>query len=449
MPSHVEQLNDTGAGLAKAGQYAVAQTLFHRAIAIEPTFDSAWGNLGVCYYDRGLYRDAKEPLEKAVALAPEKPGHLANLGHLCGALRQYDRAEMLIAQAISLSENAAQEAADETAKEAHLKAALGGRWDLGLSLLKAGRWERGWPLYEARKALKGPPLYLRLGAPMWRGENLDNKRLLVIPEQGLGDRIAASRFFAVVKERWPTVSLLTCGDAHWQNLLWEMQLAGVVEVLPNGIQVPWDGVDHACYMMDLLGGCGVTPDTIPADPGYIRKRAEQARAGINLPGNATPGLKVGLAWTGAALNQDNHKRSVPIELLLPIAEQPGVTPFSLQAGPEAQQLRDIGAQTLVYPLGEELIRDGYVAAAASMLELDLVITACTATAHLAGAVGVPTWLMLSYDPYWLWQTRNGRTPWYPSVKVFKQSEPGDWASVVSRIRSELERFNQEPLRLLA
>jgi len=185
---------------------------------------------------------------------------------------------------------------------------------------------------------------------------------------------------------------------------------------------------------------GIRVDTLPPDPLRIRSRVQQQHrlAPFNLPEPAMKdAFRVGICWSGNPHQDRNHDRSIPLELLLPLAENPNVMIYSLQVGPGASALAATGAQGLICDLQEDLTFHGLVGAGNALLGLDLVITVCTSVAHLAGAVGVPVWTMLSHDPYWVWTREGTKTPWYPTMKLFRQPEAGDWASVTDEVGTEL------------
>jgi hypothetical protein len=159
---------------------------------------------------------------------------------------------------------------------------------------------------------------------------------------------------------------------------------------------------------------------------------------------------VGIAWTGSPIQSRNSQRTMPLETMLTLAENPSVALYSFQVGPGSEQIEEVGAQSLVYPLGPEFERNGFVAAGVAMLHMDIIISVCTSTVHLAGALGVPCWTLLCYDPYWIWlqdKTENNRTDtiWYPNMRLFRQDSPGDWESVMKKVRLELAKFCREKL----
>ena len=131
--------------------------------------------------------------------------------------------------------------------------------------------------------------------------------------------------------------------------------------------------------------------------------------------------------------------------MLTLAENVNVTLYSFQVGSGSEAIKKANAEELVVDMGATLEREGFVAAGVAMLEMDLIVTVCTSTAHLAGSLGIPTWLLLSWDPYWIWLNQGDTTPWYPSIRIFRQDRPGDWDSVMNKVLAELPSLIVTPL----
>jgi hypothetical protein len=225
------------------------------------------------------------------------------------------------------------------------------------------------------------------------------------------------------------------------NLLWEFR--HFVTFMPSG--TPWpEGVDRACYLMSLPGLLGInTPEQVPPDPGLISKRVDLAveMMGFSAPPPRTRALKVGIAWTGNPAQDRNFERTIPLDLFLKLTEDPRVVLYSFQVGHGSEMIGQLGAGQLISDLSGDLQRWGLVGACVAMRDMDLIITACTSTAHLAGAIGAPVWTLLCHDPYWVW-LQDGKerdsTVWYPSMRLFHQRTPGDWTDCMARVKSELE-----------
>ncbi|MGH9808670.1 MAG: hypothetical protein ACRD9W_15735 [Terriglobia bacterium] len=255
---------------------------------------------------------------------------------------------------------------------------------------------------------------------------------MIAPEQGAGDCILMSRYFAVLKEKYPRARLLHMVPSHLESLFWGYR--GIVEFIPMG--VPWPEADYCTWQMSLPRHLGTMVEAIPADPGVIRNRIEPYKNAVELPKPNLPSLKVGLRWTGNPEQQQNAARSVPLELMAEFAELPEVCAYSLQVGDGADDVARLGYGQLIWDMSRDLSR-GYVATATAMLHLDLVITVCTSIAHLGGCLGVPTWVMLCHDAYWIWGRERKDSPWHPSATLFRQSKPGEWRPVIDAVKSAL------------
>ena len=265
--------------------------------------------------------------------------------------------------------------------------------NLGLLLLSMGRYAEGWPLYEARRALGGPDIPPPAGVPLWRGEPVAGKSLLIWPEQGLGDEIQMARFAPVLRDMGARVTL-ACSP-----LLLRLFRSLKVQVAANDARPPRTSL-HV-MAMSLPGLLGATLETLPPAP-YLRAPAAAKTGGI------------GFVWKGNPEHPNDAARSLPSpEVLAP-----------LRAHAEL-----IDLQT---PVGD------FLDTARRIQGLDLVITVDTATAHLAGALGVPCWVMLpAHWTDWRWMRGRDDSPWYGSMRLYRQDAPGDWTGVVARMATDL------------
>jgi tetratricopeptide (TPR) repeat protein len=430
LPGNMDQqvadnLHDFAVHMRGQRRFETALVAARRATKLAPNDDKVWGNLGSVYWNLGRLDEALEATDRAVQLNPNNPDWLGNLGIIYGTLRRYDNAQSCFDKAASVSDNVIKQA--------------GSRWDNALLLLERGEWIKGFEDYEARIEVRGRALYPEYPMPYWKGESLDGKTIFIQPEQGIGDIILFSRFLAEMRKRWPTVRVKMGLNHNVTPLLWEFN--GFVDFLPGGVPIP--DTDYCAYMGSLPYLLGITTDTLTPDPGLIKSRCQQVH--MNLPQPYGDAVKVGIAWTGNPEQDRNHERTIPLELLITLAENPKVFLYSFQVGHGDNDLRRLGldSEHLLCNLGPHLEKEGLVAAGNAMLQMDLMITVCTSTAHLAGALGVPTWALLCHDPYWVWMQDSkpsSKSLFYPSVTMYSQEAPRDWAGVMARVRADLDNL---------
>jgi hypothetical protein len=298
-----------------------------------------------------------------------------------------------------------------------------------LRLLR-GDFEGGWQDYEQRWAQ--PNVILRsFHEPRWDGSPLEGKSIFVYAEQGLGDTIQFIRYLPLIKERGGTVLF---GSPPGLERLFS-GIPGVDRLIAGGAAVP--PFDVQAPLLSLPGIFGTTLATIPAAVPYLR-----ADPGLvdHWRGELAPleGFKIGVAWQGSPKNTGDRYRSFPLTHFESLARVPGVQLVSLQKGPGAEQMSGIGERFPILDLSDRLDKAGaFLDTAAVMMNLDLVVTADTAVAHLAGALGVPVWTLLMLTPDWRWLLDRSDTPWYPTMHLFRQKRFGDWAEAFEHIAAEL------------
>lgn len=430
----VEALNNYAVWLKDNSAIPTAISALKRALVLMPDTGTLWQNLGTCYL-KGLEPElGRDAFLKAVELDPNYFYNYSNLGLTHCYLKEYDTAEKYFKLAESLA----------TTQE--YKLAL--QWQRAISALERGRWAEGFKQYEARIQMRGKSLYPSFACPRWEGQDLNDKVIYISPEQGLGDRLLFARFFQVLKDRYPRCQIITCLGPEYWDLFWEFR--DIVSFMPSG--TPWPGgIDYYDFQASLPLHLGMSsPTQVPPDSGHFLRRItkQQNLGNFTCPRPHLGGLKVGIAWTGNPEQDKNHERSVPLAKFLQLQEDPYVTLFGFQVGPEAGDIDRIGAGQLVYNFSDEFAKHGIVAAGAAMMEMDLIITVCTATAHLAGVLGVPCWLLLCHNPYWVWlqdspvEARE-RTVWYPTTRIFRQRKLGDWDPVFQDVKDQLQLMLQQ------
>ena len=266
--------------------------------------------------------------------------------------------------------------------------------------------------------------------PRWTGGDLTGKTILLQAEQGLGDTLQFVRYATLVKQRGARV-LVECPRALVRLIA---SCPGVDAVIASG--QPRPPFDLYIPLLSLPGVFGTSLENIPAIVPYLFPVDEPALVPPDeLDGDAS--FRIGIAWQGSRTNIADSVRSIPLVEFAPLAELPGTRLYSLQMGDGRDQLRAVRRQWRVVDLGDQL--GDFDQTAVIMRRLDLVVSCDSAPAHLAGAVGVPVWVALAYVADWRWLVDRDDTPWYPNMRLFRQTHPGQWPDVFQRISERLEQ----------
>ena len=483
LPNDASTHNNLGNVLLQSGHLDEARASYERALAIHPDYPEAINNLGTVY--RGMRRP-----EKAVPMflrALElKPGYLDAMHNLSLGLpagvpgaeliegrlraevaRTPDAAAPLAVLAVFLQEsgrfNEARDLANEVirrddknvdgwtvlgicaAEAVDLREALrcydralaidprAGvvRWNRAIALLGLGEYEQGWKEYESRWELVHMALDRRLvDRKEWNGQSLDGKTILVYTEQGLGDAIQFARFGAELKKRWKTARIIVECDASLVSLFATCEWASAT--IARGVERP--AFDAHVALLSLPRILGAPIDALPTEPAFPPAQRPIASRIRKRDGE----LHVGIVWGGRSPNPALARRSLPLELLAPLAELPNVRLHSLQVGDTSGQLEHCSFRSQINDLAPH-IKD-FVDTASAMRELDLVITIDTSVAHLAGALGVPVWVMLIRNADWRWLLERADSPWYPSARLFRQKTAGNWQTVANDVAVSLREL---------
>ncbi len=404
--------NALGSVLYELGDLDAARDLFQGVLAENPRYGDALNNLGNILAREGKPRPAREFYERALAEAPDNPDYLANLGGVRQALSDVVGALDCFERALAID-------------PAHADA----RWNRGIARLLTGDLKGGFADYEARWLL---PEFAerRFAVPRWLGEDLAGRTLLIHSEQGYGDTIQMVRFARTHRARGARVLLET--HAPLARLLRESHLFD--DVVVHGEPLP--PFDFHLPVMSLPAACGLeTTGDIPAEVPYLRAPDGLA---IALPPRRSGERRIGLVWAGRPTHKNDRNRSIAPALFQPLASVPNLRLFSLQVGACAE---DLAAIPGIVDLAPRL--SDFAATAAAICELDLVICVDTAVAHIAGALGAHCWVLLPFAPDWRWLLAREDSPWYPSLRLFRQSALGDWggvlAGVADRLRADAPR----------
>jgi Flp pilus assembly protein TadD len=414
-----------------------AERHLRQALALRPLDARLHDNLGVLLEARGDANGAVAAHQRALQLCPDMAGAHAHLALVLAGLDREDEALRHYGRAMALDPRHAparnnlglleMERGEPHAAEILFEQAarlepdyVDAQWNLGLARLLLGRFETGWPGYEWRLKLKGANT-LPLTKPAWTGGTLAGKTILLTTEQGAGDAFQFIRYAALVKALGARV-VVEAQPALARVLA---TAKGVDAVAPRGEPLP--AFDRHAALLSLPGLFKTTLETIPWSGPYLEAdggAVEAWRARLA----DKPGLKVGLVWRGNPGHSRDRIRSMPPVALAALAGTPGVRFFSLQQDATPQELAALGG-------AEDLAagQTGWADTTALLPALDLVISVDTAVAHLAGALGRPIFVMLSYAADWRWLLGRGDSPWYPSARLFRQTRRGDWAGVVDQV----------------
>jgi tetratricopeptide (TPR) repeat protein len=458
----VEALNNRAVALGQLGRPEEALASFDRALELKPDYVPALSNRGKALLD--LYRaerseEALASFDKALAINPDDAGILINQAHALSqlgrpqdALTSSDHAlavrpnspEALNNRAIALvGLSRLEEAlASHTAAIAIRPDFAEAHWNEALCRLSLGDYATGWEKYEWRWRCKfmakAKPDFAE---PLWLGkEDLSGRTVFLHAEQGLGDTLQFCRYAPAVAAKGATVTLGV--PASLKSLL--RTLPGVEHVVSE--HDPSRPFDFHCPLMSLPLAFGTRLETIPAPVPYLWANPFRAAAWQERLAKLG-GIKVGLVWAGSGKVRVVDLRLTRLEQMQQFGAVDGVTLVSLQKGEPASQTRSPPPGLAIHDWTDELT--DFADTAALIAALDLVISVDTAVAHLAGALGKKVWVLLNHSPDWRWLLDRQDTPWYPTMRLFTQPVPGDWATVLRRVSSELRDFATDRLTLPA
>jgi tetratricopeptide (TPR) repeat protein len=445
-PAFPEALNNLGNALRARGQAADATAAYRQAIALHPRYAEAHFNVGTVLFDAGDITAAIDSFERALDL---RPVYREALLYLATALDRAGRFEDMIetyrraiairpddAEALMFLGKALREAGriDEAipplrrAIELHPDNA-DAHLNLAYALLADGQWPEGWREYEWRQRLVADQP--RSDSPLWRGEELAGRRILIHAEQGFGDVIQFSRYLPLVAARGGRV-VFECYP-ELQRLV--SQLPGIERLVVEPEQTV--AVDLQIPLLSLPMVFGTTPDTVSRDVPYLRADSELTSAWQARFARDDQRLKVGIVWAGSRTHRMDRERSIPPRELAVLADVRDVSWVSLQKRDASAS----GTERLPLELTDwtDQLHD-FADTAALLANLDLLVTVDSAPAHLAGAMGKPVWVLLSTASDFRWMLGREDSPWYPSMRLLRQSRRGDWAELLARVAQQLKDF---------
>ena len=425
----------------RRGQAAEAIASLGAALRRDPNRPLLWTNLALLLFRSGRFAEAETAARRAVTLAPRDPDALTNLALVFAAHECFALAEATIARALAAAPDhgpalagrgfiAERQAKLEDAGAAYAAAAsrapdyAEAHVNHAFCLLRAGEFAAGWDEYEWRWRAEAFASSRRLLAmPEWDGAPLDGRAIFVWHEQGLGDTLQFARYLPLLVERGARVV------AAVQSPLVRLLAASMPMVEVVDSKAPVATLDVHAPMLSLPRRFGTALSGVPARAPYLR-----AASLMTLPDAAAP-LKVGLAWAGAPENPNDRFRSVSLRDLAPILAVPGAAFYSLQLGGRAEDLREVAARRPIVDLASRLI--DFSDTAAAVAAVDLIVTVDTALAHLAGGLAKPVWTLIPTPADWRWLAGRDDSPWYPTMRLFRQPRPGDWKTPIADIAGAL------------
>ncbi len=433
----------------EAGRLDAADRLLGHILASSPNQTDALHLRGLIAFRRGRVPEAAQMMERALRTGPSRALHHRNMSEVYRQLSRLDEATQSAKRAISLDGNDPlgwfnlamaeydnlhiDDAIAAARKALEIKPDLPeGHMKLGQSLLLQGQFAEGWEEYEWRYKIPGAaPLMPTTDRPQWDGSPMPNERLLLIGDQGYGDVIMFGRFIAWAQARCAHVTV-ACSQ----------EMRGIVAQLAPGagIAVRWDDCPpYAAYCplsgLPRLAKIGLAE--LPGHVGYLKPEPDAvSRWSARLNELVPHGQKrIAIAWAGRPTHNNDRNRSITLNQLEPLAAIPGVTLISMQKGPAAAQCKTWAGQAPLIDLDTEITT--FEDSAAILSAVDVLISVDTSLVHLAGALGRQSWVMLPYAPDWRWQMHRADTPWYPSLRLFRQPTPRDWPTLIANVASEL------------
>jgi tetratricopeptide (TPR) repeat protein len=413
-PNDAALLGKIGVALKETGRVDEAIRIYHRAISIKPREASIHANLGLALQELGRLDEAIASFRRALSLGPET--HTRSL------------------LALALYENGQVDAAIETMRQATALCPQDPELhaNLGMMLLAKGQFGEGWAEREYRAARQRPHTDRPwVEAPFWKGEALAGRSILVHAEQGLGDTLQFARYLPLLAARKAAVTF-ACQAALIPIL---RSLAGNIRIVarPHADE----RFDFQAALLSLPGRFGTGQSNVPNKVPYLA--IEDAAVACWRERIKGRGLAVGISWQGNPEFVGDRERSIPLQEFAPLADISALRLISLQKGAGADQITKVPfASRIAAPLDpQDVGPEAIIDTAAVMMSCDLIVTSCTMTAHLAGALARPVLVALRHIPDWRWLLAGDESAWYPTARLFRQPRPRDWQDVFARIAAEV------------
>ncbi|PKR53689.1 tetratricopeptide repeat protein [Thalassospira marina] len=408
-PDQPDILNNLGVALRRSKQFDAAMVAYRRSAALRPENAGLWSNMGNCLREMMRFDEARSAHEQSLRRDANDKSHLFNAGLVYRDLNRFAEAIDYFNRALAIDPNYTE--------------AL---WDRSLAYLALGQYEAGWKAYEVRRRLADNPIRPLPGVPEWDGKgDLRGKTLLLRAEQGFGDMIQFARFIPLVAKKAAHV-IVECR----KEMLGIMQtVPGVGQVVEKGVTPPKFDLHAPLLSLPYLLDIGARDLFSASASPYISAPRKMTLAGI--PGDIA--LKVGIIWAGKLNPRD---RSCPLEKFMGLMGMPGAAFFSFQIDDRRADIANLGASAFIHDLGDRI--GDFGDSAALMSEMDLIITIDSAPAHLAGALGLPVWMLQLFTTDWRWMVDRTDSPWYPTMRIYRQQQPNNWDAPFAALQQDFE-----------
>jgi tetratricopeptide (TPR) repeat protein len=407
-PYLADAYNNLGNSLKEKGLLDEAATCYKKTLQTNPDRADAYYNLGIVLNEKGSVDEAIENYRKAIQLNPDYIDAYINLGIAFKENGQLDNAINCFKEALRANPNDAVT-----------------HWNFSLVLLLSGNFEEGWKEYEWRLKVNDfhhPDLH----RPLWSGSDIAGRTILLHAEQGFGDTIQFIRYAHLVAQRGAKI-VIRCQ----KELLALLKNIESADKFIDYDQQPPD-FDLYCHLLSLPLIFGTTPESIPVKIPYVKVDRILIRKWKNKIQDDNSDLKVGLVWAG------REQRYFKLELFLPLFQIKDISFYSLQKGEASIQVKNHLNNLKIKDFTGDIY--DFADTAAIIQNIDLVISVDTAVAHLAGALGKSVWVLIPFAPDWRWMLNREDSPWYPTMRLFRQSSSGDWESVIAKVKDELQKL---------
>lgn len=403
-PNAAEGFNCLGNSLQRQGKFEEAIACYQKALTLEPNDALTINNLGTTFQAVGKLEEAIACYEKALTLEPNNAMAHNNLGGFLVEQYQFEKGMTCYNRAIEI---------EPESGDFH--------WSRASLLLRLGDYKGGFA--EAEWRWKQEHNYpMNCPQPLWDGSNLEGRTILLYVEQGLGDTIQFIRFAPLVAQRGGKV--VVAAQEPLVRLL--TTVPGIDQVV--AINQTFPEFDVQTPLLSLPYILGTNLETLPAQVPYL---SPPASVSFKLETPDDTYLKVGIVWAGNPKYGDDRKRSCSLNDFKTLLNVPGIAFYSLQKGPKAEEISQLSGQVSLQDLSSHL--NDFADTAAIVNQMDLIISTDTSVPHLAGALGRPVWVVLCYSPDWRWMVGREDSPWYPTMHLFRQKQPGNWQEVLERV----------------